>query len=52
MKVTIIPIVLGTLGTDTKGLVHGLKDLEITGQVETHPNYSIAEIYQNTEKSP
>ena len=31
MKVTIIPIVIGALGTVTKGL----KDLEITGQVET-----------------
>ena len=35
MKVTIIPIVIGALGTVTKGLVHGLEDLEITGRVET-----------------
>ena len=35
MKVTIIPIVIGTFGTDTEGLVKGLKDLEIWGQVET-----------------
>ena len=34
MKVTIIPIVIGTLGTITKGLVQGLEDLEITGRVE------------------
>ena len=35
MKVTIIPIVIGTLGIATKGLVPGLEDLEITGRVET-----------------
>ena len=34
MKVTIIPIVIGALGTDTKGLVQGLEDLEITGRLE------------------
>ena len=35
MKLTIIPIVSGTLGTVTKGLVRGLEDLEITGPVRT-----------------
>ena len=35
MKVTVIPIVIGTLGTVTKGLLQGLEDLEIRGQVET-----------------
>ena len=35
MKVTIIPIVIGTLDTVTKGLVQGLEDLEITGRGET-----------------
>ena len=35
MKVRIIPIVIGILGTVTRGLVQGLEDLEITGQVET-----------------
>ena len=35
MKVTIIPIVIGALGTVTKGLLQGLKDLEIRGRVET-----------------
>ena len=35
MKVTFIPIVIGALGTITKGLVQGLEDLEIRGQVET-----------------
>ena len=28
MKVTVIPIVIGVLGTVTKGLVQGLEDLE------------------------
>ncbi len=32
MKVTVIPIVIGALGTVTKGL---LKDLEVSGRVET-----------------
>ena len=35
MKVTVIPIVISTLGTVTKGLVQGLEDLEVKGQVET-----------------
>ena len=33
MKVTVIPLV--KLGTDTKGLIQRLEDLEIRGQVET-----------------
>ena len=35
MKVMVIPIVIGVFGTVTKGLVHGLEDLEIRGWVET-----------------
>ena len=35
MKVTIIPIVIGTFGTVTKGLWKGLKDLEVGGRAET-----------------
>ena len=35
MKVTIMPIVIGTLGTVTKGLLKDLEDLEIGGRVET-----------------
>ena len=46
---TVIPIVIGALGIVTKGLGKGLEDLETSGD---HPNYSIAEIVQNTEKSP
>ena len=48
----VIPVVIGALGTTPKGLVKGLEDLEIRGQVETNPNYSIIKIGQNTEKSP
>ena len=35
MEVTMIPIVIGALGTVTKGLVEGLEDLEIMGRVKT-----------------
>ena len=40
---TVIPIVIGALGTIPKGLVIRLEDLEIGGQ---------AEVGQNTKKSP
>ena len=35
MKVTTVPIVIGSLGTITKGLSKGLEDLEVGGRVET-----------------
>ena len=35
MKVTIIPIVIGSFGTVMKGLLKGLEDLEVGGRVET-----------------
>ena len=35
MQVTIIPIVIGAFGTVTKGLLKGLKELEVGGRVET-----------------
>ena len=35
MKVRVIPIVIGTLDTVTKGLIQGLKDLEIRERLET-----------------
>ena len=35
MKVTIIPIVIGTFGTVTKRLLKGLEDLEVGGRGET-----------------
>ena len=35
MKVTIVPVVIGALGTITKGLLKGPGDLEVGGRVET-----------------
>ena len=35
MKVTIVPIVIGVLGTITKGLLKGQEDLEVGRRVET-----------------
>ena len=35
MKVTIISIVIGALGTVTEGLIQRLEDLDITGRLET-----------------
>ena len=35
MQVTIIPIVIGLLGTVSKGLLKRLEDLEVSGRVET-----------------
>ena len=35
MKVTIKPIVISAFDTVTKGLLKGLEDLEVGGQVET-----------------
>ena len=35
MKVKIVPIVIGALGTLTKELLKSLEDLEIGGRVET-----------------
>ena len=49
MKVMVIPIVFGALGTIPKGLLKGLKNLTNN---EDHPNYSIIKIGQNTGKSP
>ena len=35
MKVTIVPVVIGALGTVTNGLLKSHEDLEIGGQMET-----------------
>ena len=35
MKVTVIPIVVGSLGTVLKGFVRGLEELEVKGRAET-----------------
>ena len=51
MKVTVIPIVIAALGTVTKEtgtITGGLGNKSMNGD---HPNYSIAEIGQNIEKS-
>ena len=51
MKVTVIPIVIGALGTVIKILIKntgGLGDKRMSGD---HLNYCIVEIGQNTEKS-
>ena len=34
IKLTVIPIVIGALGSTTKWLVHGHENVEITGRVE------------------
>ena len=52
MKLTVIPIVISALEIIPKGLVKGLRDLEIRGQVETIQTKNIIKIGQNTEKSP
>ena len=52
MKVTVIPIRIDPLGTVTKGLVKGLRGLGNKRTSGDHPNYSIIEIGQNTEKIP
>ena len=49
MKITFRPIIIGTLGTVTEGLLKGLEDLET---IVDHPNYNIIGIGQNTEKIP
>ena len=35
MKVTVMPFVIGTFGTVTKGLLKGREDIEIRGREET-----------------
>ena len=52
MKEMDIPIVIGVLGTVTKGLKQRLGDLEIKGRLENNSNNSFVKIGQNTKKSP
>ena len=47
----VIPIVIGALGTDTKVLIQGLEDLDMSTS-GAHQNYSIIKIGQNAGKSP
>ena len=42
MKVTIVPIVIGALGTITKGLLKGLEGLDVWRTGRDYPNDSIA----------
>ena len=50
MKVMVIPIVTGSLGTITERLVQRLEDLEKEGRWGDHPNYNIVKFGQNSEK--
>ena len=52
MKLTIVAIVIGALGTITKGLLKGQEDLEVGETGRDYPNDSIAENGQNLETSP
>ena len=47
MKMTAIPIAIGSLETISKGLIRKLEELEIGGRAETIP----MEVSQNIEKS-
>ena len=52
MKVTVIPIVVGALGTVTKGLVKRPEDLEIRGRVETIQTIALLRSVYCIIKSP
>ena len=52
MKVTVILIVIGALGTVIKRFGTGTGGLGDKRTSREHPNYFIVEIDQNTEKSP
>ena len=47
MKVTVIPVVIGALGTVTKRLVQGLRNKRMSGD---YSNYCFIEISQNAGK--
>ena len=51
-KVTVISVIIGALGTVSKGLVQGYGGLRNKRTSGDHPNYCSVEIGQNTEKSP
>ena len=52
MKVTVISVVIGALGTISKGLVKGTKRLRNQRTSKIYSNYSIVKIGRNTKKSP
>ena len=51
MRVTVIPIVVGALGTVPKGLERRCEELK-NGKNRDYSDYSIVEFGLNTEKSP
>ena len=51
MKVTVILIVIGSLGTIPKGLVKGLEDLDIRWQVETIQATGRLEYWRESKRS-
>ena len=46
MKVTVIPIVIGALGTILKGLIKELEEVEIREQVETIQTTALLRSYR------
>ena len=52
MKMTMIPIVIGALGTVTKVLVQEPGGYGNNRMSQDHPHQRVIEISQNTEKSP
>ena len=52
IKVMVIPIVVSTLGTVSKGLNRRLGRVENRTTNQDHPNYRNVKIDLNTEKSP
>ena len=52
MRVTVIRVLIGALGTIPKGLEMELEELEIGGTNRTIQTTALLKISQNTEKSP
>ena len=52
MKMMIIPVVIGALGTIPKGLVKGLEDLKIRGQVKTILTTALLRLVRILIKTP
>ena len=52
MKMTVIPTVISMLGMIAKGLVKAAGGVRNRRTNRDHPNYSIAKVCKNTEKSP
>ena len=52
MKIPIVPIVIGALGTITKGLLKAMEDLEVGWTGRDYSNDSIDEKSQNPGTSP